>query len=58
MNLTPLLSIALILTARWLGYSRTDYPAATAVAETCNPAENLALSGQTLHGTTSSNSDS
>ena len=53
-----LLGLALVLSGGLCGYSSTKHRDSTVVAETCKPSGKLFLSGQTLYGTTSSDSDS
>lgn len=58
MKLKFILCLALILSGWLLGCSNIEHHNPSVVAETCSPGGKLVLSGQTLYGTTSSDSDS
>ena len=53
-----LLCLALVLSGGLFGCSSTEHHDSTGVVETCSPGGKLVLSGQTLYGTTSFDSDS
>jgi len=52
------LCLALVLSGGLFGCASTEHHDFTGVAETCSPGGKLVLSGKTLYGTTSSDSDS